>query len=275
MNRILTAILVSVPTLVLAACGTSSVGYTKDAARAQGGVDADGNDICASEGWYGDGVCDDFCPTGDKGDCPVSPSCPNPEDPAVHYVSEHDACIAALLACGENQVPFDTAECGCGCIDIPTPGPKCSGPGGLTCPAGFFCDVVACGAADEVGTCKPIPDVCPEIYMPVCGCDGKAYGNQCEASSASVSVAYEGTCDKPVGKSCGGFAGVQCAEGEFCNYPPETLCGAADNEGFCAPIPEACDTLYDPVCACNGQTYSNACAANMAGQAVASEGSCK
>ena len=77
--------------LVLAACqGTvqsddGATGISKDEARELRGVDADGNDICASEGWYGDGTCDDFCVEVDDLDCSVS-SCPSPDDPAVHYL---------------------------------------------------------------------------------------------------------------------------------------------------------------------------------------------
>lgn len=166
------------------------------------------------------------------------------------------------------------AKGGCG-PEVPLGGDDCGGLQGLTCGAGEFCDWDdnSCGAADQLGVCRPLPEACYLILAPVCGCDGITYDNDCIANDAGVSIAREGACEA-TGGDCGGLAGLTCGTDEYCHYEEADMCGAADQLGECRPIPEACPEIYGPVCGCDGVTHDNDCFANGAGTSVAHTGAC-
>jgi len=167
------------------------------------------------------------------------------------------------------------------------------------CAPGLFCDgpfpELAC-APDVGGTCQVRPEVCDLIYAPVCGCDRKTYGNDCQRQAAGVSKLSNGPCPADgtggasgtggtsgsggnaggIGDHCGGFIAnaSTCAKGLFCDGPFPDLACNPDVGGTCQPRPEVCDQLFAPVCGCDCKTYGNDCMRQAAGVSKRADGAC-
>jgi hypothetical protein len=154
----------------------------------------------------------------------------------------------------------------------------CGGIAGLPCPTGQFCEYPQgqCSSiADGTGVCEVLTQVCIQIHQPVCGCDGKTYGNDCIRRGAGVSKLHDGECSG-TGKMCGGIAGFACDNGQFCDLTPGDCGTIADGAGTCAATGTgiACDKVYRPVCGCDGNTYGNDCERQVAGVSKRADGAC-
>ncbi|MCP3997881.1 MAG: hypothetical protein GY722_22900, partial [bacterium] len=87
------------------------------------------------------------------------------------------------------------------------------------------------------GSCRVRPSFCPEVYNPVCGCNGVTYTNSCFAAAAGVSVRNVGACGQP--QCCdpyeepGQFGNPICIEGHTCCADGDWRCNDGSGQPTC------------------------------------------
>src|SRR5689334_4016647 len=105
------------------------------------------------------------------------------------------ACGAKTATTPANQAPTPATDQG-SATEEPM-GAVCGTRGAAECPAGQVCSYqpgASCGEADGPGRGMVRPATWAPVCKPVCGCDGKTYGNSCAAAAAAVGVGEEGDC---------------------------------------------------------------------------------
>ncbi len=243
------------PLIYMPVCGCDGVTYSNDCeATYYGGVTSFTSGPCSTTACVDESLIDPTMGCDDLYD----PVC------GCDGITYGNPCEAQYYGGVTEFTPGECGSTGCidesvidittNCLEIYDPVCGCDGVTyGNECEAYFFNGVIdfVPGECSTIGCVDPtiinLDVICPAIFMPVCGCNGVTYSNECEAIN---------------------YGGVTSFE------PGE--CGVVICEDPTLIDPNAnCDTEYAPVCGCDGLDYLNTClATSYSGLTSWTEGTC-
>lgn len=218
--------------------GTSAA----DDAGFDAGVEADAGLLPCERGECIPGsYCAEETACGGSGVCAESPvECPR-DCPGVCACDGRSFCNA----CVAHQAGVDvTADRGC--LDIPCTAAFARGVGPCPRTVGFAWNGVSCYSVEGCDCTGDCSDLSPTLEL-------------CEARHRHCEFVL-----------CG--RGETCLQTHWCDIGS---CGTLPGYGLCRLRPLECTEPAEPVCGCDGMTYSSACEAQMAGQTVARRTACE
>ncbi|CAB4028790.1 agrin-like isoform X1, partial [Paramuricea clavata] len=242
-------------------CGSDGVTYENDCAMKrtictqQLTVTVASRGRCASPCDTVNCCCGSVCKVkNNTGSCECDFTCSSHVDPVCGSDGKtySNECQLRLAACQQSNANLKQASKGQCPVVVPTSDP---------CALGMCAHYSACQVIQGLPKCV-CPDLCPNVFSPQCGSDGKTYQNECSLKREScdkqvmILIAKNGPCaptptqaPTPTREPC---ATITCRHFSTC----KVIQGVAR----CVCSAALCPGERFEVCGSDGKTYENECA---------------